>query len=113
MRNGLTLADAGMAVMKKALGKALTQLALAQSAARVTDADIAAELDKAVAQLAALQKRISTATAHRCRSDANDWGSAIGIAPDWRGYHAANQDEWPLSRLQPENPNLRNERIVR
>jgi hypothetical protein len=72
MRNGLTLAGAGMAVVKEALGKVLTQLALAQSAARVADADIAAELDKAVAQLTALQNRMSTATAHRYPSDAND-----------------------------------------
>jgi hypothetical protein len=72
MRNGLTLADAGMAVVREALGKVLVQLALAQSAARVADTEIAAELDKAVAQLAALQKRIPAVPPRRCRGDASD-----------------------------------------
>jgi hypothetical protein len=71
MRNGLTSADAGMAVVREALGKALMQLALAQSAARVAHADIAAELDNAVAQLAALQKRIPAAAPRRHRNNAN------------------------------------------
>ena len=77
MRNGLTLAAAGMAVVREALGKALTQLALAQSAAQVADAGIADELDKAVADLIALEKRISSAArfdvAHdRCCGGASD-----------------------------------------
>ena len=60
MRNSLTLKGASRAVAAEALRKASAQLALAQSAAGVGDAEFADDLDRLVEMVAALQKRVTT-----------------------------------------------------
>ena len=59
MRNSLALKDASRAVVAEALRKAFAQLALAQSAAGVGDAEFADDLDSLVEAVATLQKRVT------------------------------------------------------